>query len=72
MTGGSGPDKSGALAKVPTVLGMGSAGPGRPTYRHTWRTALGESTTGRAGLYTLVMAADPVLAFEAWRICDER
>jgi hypothetical protein len=23
MTGGSGPDKSGALAKVPTVLGIG-------------------------------------------------
>lgn len=73
MTDGSGPDKGGALAKVPTVLGMGRAARGRPMYGHTWRTCAGRRHGRSAtGLYTLVMAADPVLAFEAWRICDER
>jgi hypothetical protein len=72
MTGGSGRDK-GALAEVLTVLGMGRAAHGRPMYGHTWRTCAwrrrGRSATG---LYTLVIAADPVLVFEARGICDER
>ena len=72
MTDGSGPDKGGALAKVPTVLGMGRARPGRRRTVIRGGRALGGGTAGRAALYTLVMAADPVLAFEAWRICDER
>lgn len=72
MTGGSGRDKGAALAKVPTVRGWAVPGVGgRRTVTRGGR-ALGGGTAGRAGLYTLVIAADPVRAFEAWGICDER
>jgi hypothetical protein len=69
MSGGA-PDKRGTLVEVPVVLSMDQVGLRRrvkrpPLPRTWWACAKRRRGRSLAGLFSLLMAADHVLAFKA-------
>lgn len=77
MSGASGPGRRGTLVEMPVMLGMHRTGPRqrvhRPVQARPW-WACAKRSWGRssAGLFSLVMVADPVLVFGGGGLCDGR